>query len=165
MPYDQYWQCSSCSSCSVAECLQWDACKLCVSVCENISSMRGPSYTLYIWLAGLQCAREGVPRPRRTSLDERSVVLHVSCPGPSIERAPPLLKAESCPLGPRCRLTRPWSCSPSPWQGMMPSYLRHAPPDASGAGLLSGRLARPPLWGMGGRAPYYRCLSVQGRAR
>jgi hypothetical protein len=55
----------------------------------------------------------GVNTPRR-----RSAILHVSCPGPSVECALPLPKAKSCPPDPRRRLTYPWSRSPPLWQGM-----------------------------------------------
>jgi hypothetical protein len=43
----------------------------------------------------------------------RSVVLHVSCLGPVVERALRLPEAKSRPSGLRHRLTRPLPCSPS----------------------------------------------------
>jgi hypothetical protein len=79
-------------------------------VCLRIPlSVRRPSSALYIWWwARLQCVREGGSSPPEVGLQRvRSAVLHVSCPGPVVERALPLPEAKSCPPSPRCRLTRP----------------------------------------------------------
>jgi hypothetical protein len=115
-------------------------------VCDLRESVdvRRPSSTLYVWWAGVQCIREGVPSPapppcKRPEGEVRSAILHVSRPGLSVEHTPPLPQAKSRPTGPWHRRTYPWSFSPSPWQRMSPSSLGHASPNAPGAVLSSGR--------------------------
>jgi hypothetical protein len=69
---------------------------------------------------------------RGGAFPQRSAILHVSTPGHAAGRAPPLPEVKSRPPGLRHHLTCPGSYSPSLWQGMAPSSLRHAPSGCAG---------------------------------